>query len=165
MKRLWLVVAVLTLLAVPASAGTKAGDTEVTLSGSYQNFGGTNMAGSDVVTLATGMGYFVTKEAEVGGTVMGQWGDNQSGLAFSTNFKWHFNTNSDVVPYVGPQVGLYHQDMLGLDATDFSWGALVGVKVFVSQNVNIFAEYNLLRVEAAIAHDIHSFFFGIGYTL
>lgn len=157
--------AVVFVAAAPALAGTKAGDMEASFSGAVTMVQPSGGEGSTQAVVATTLGYFITDAAAVNANVVGMWSDEKvAAVGNLINLKWHFNTAGQIVPYAGPQVGIFYWNDDGNDSTEFAWGALAGVKIFVSENVNVFVEANFQRVELSPdALDIYAALFGIGF--
>ena len=157
LRKLYLV-PVLALLALPAlaSAQFEAGNWEMRLSGTGSN--DQDFRTYDI-SVNVGLGYFLTKEAEVGvrqGLIMSDGGSSWSGqtLAF---LDYHFDMDR-WQPYVGANIGYAY----GENVND-SWlaGPEVGVKYFVNSttfiDLNAAYEFNL---EEGL--DSGAFLYGLG---
>jgi opacity protein-like surface antigen len=171
MRRLLAVVGVvLAIFAAPAFSATKTGDNELTLSGafaftSYEDFDVTSF------TVQTSYSRFLTDAISVGGALAGTWmdveGDTATAAAIDVNAKWHFNTSAELVPYIGPQVGLIMVDSEGYSDSVFSYGAFAGVKYFAKENVFVFAEYNFKMYsldEGGGDIMVNALLFGVGFV-
>ena len=163
MKYLVSVVLVFVLVGI-AEAGTKQGDTEISLATSWMRINMGDMLGNvsvDVVVPAFGVGHFFTKELELGFTATGTW----MGLAdidigaymIGGNLKYHILTDGPLVPYAGIQV-CYADAEVAVTSTGYNvhglmWGPVGGVKFFVSEGSSIFVEYQYQMYSGEI-HDV-----------
>ena len=151
-------------LAGTTSAGVQQGDNEISFSAShvYTNYAA---AGStDTTALEIGLGHFVTDELQLGIAVGGVWSEGDDVYSIGANAKYHFNTQGQIVPYVGANIGFLDADY----ADGFVWGPVIGAKFFVtdSDNVFLFLEYNYLIYSGDIDNyidDQHSLLAGIGF--
>jgi hypothetical protein len=151
-------VPVLALLALPAlaSAQFEAGNWEMRLSGQGSN--DQDFRTVDI-TANLGLGYFVTKELEIGVRQGLTYADGGSAWAGDTRafVDYHFDLDR-WQPYVGGNVGYQYGD----NVSD-SWlaGPEVGIKYFVNSttfiDVNAAYEFNL---EEGL--DDGAFFYGLG---
>jgi hypothetical protein len=156
LRKLYLV-PVLALLALPAlaSAQFEAGNWELKLSGSGSN--DQDFRTGDA-TVALSIGYFTTKELEIGVRQGLLWGDGGSAWNGDTRafVDYHFDMDR-WQPYVGANIGYTYGD-----SVSDSWlaGPEVGVKYFVNSttfiDVNAAYEFNL---EEGL--DDGAFFYGL----
>jgi len=150
MKRVLLTLVLLGLLCSSAFAveAIKEGRGKISVSGSAQFQ--RNDADVDQVILAVEVGYFVIDDLEVAVKVWGMIFENASTATLISGIlsaKYHIDTESPVVPYVGPQIALVYADFGTDDDTEFGWGGFIGLDFFVTENVALFLEYNLLLTE------------------
>jgi len=151
MKRVFLALALLGLLCSSAFAteAIKEGRGKLSVSGSasFQR----NDVEIDTLILATEVGYFVVDDLEVAVKAMGMMaeadGTDMTMMSGLLSMKYHVETESPMIPYVGPQVALVYVDYGIDDDTSFGWGGFAGVDFFVTENVSLFVEYNLLLAE------------------
>jgi opacity protein-like surface antigen len=151
MKRVFLALALMGLLCSSAFAteAIKQGRGKLSVSGSasFQR----NTSEVDMLILATEVGYFVVDDLEVAVKAMGMVaeadGMDMTMMSGLLSMKYHVDTESPVVPYVGPQVALVYIDYGIGDDTEFGWGGFAGMDFFVTENVSLFVEYNLLLTE------------------
>lgn len=101
-------------------------------------------------------------ELTVGGVPSSWEGDLQvHSLMFNTVFQLNYGPMAYVSPYYGAGVGVAFFDSdisglggnLGLDETQFAWQGLVGVNVALSQGVDFFGEYRIMRTEELALED------------
>ena len=142
--------ALIVLLAVsfvPVSAGTAEGDRELAIAGSFSK-----IDDADSLTLQVSFGYFATAAIEVRASVgidrmdLGSGFDTVTVLTLGVDGLYHFNTETDVLPYVGAGF-LYSR----FDAGDFDESAIgvkgiLGVKFFVSESTSLNLEYNYIKI-------------------
>lgn len=157
LRKLYLV-PVLALLALPAlaSAQFEAGNWELKLAGSGSN----DQDFRTVDISASGsLGYFMTKELEIGVRQGLTYADGGSAWAGDTRIfaDYHFDMDR-WQPYVGANIGYQYGDNV-----NDSWlaGPEIGVKYFVNAttfiDVNAAYEFNLER-----GLDDGAFFYGLG---
>jgi len=157
LRKLYLV-PVLALLALPAlsRAQFEAGNWELKLNGTGSNDQDFR-TGAAAVGLS--LGYFTTKELEIGVRQGLIWSDGGSAWAGDTRLfaDWHFDLDR-WQPYVGANVGYQYGDNV-----NDSWlaGPELGVKYFVNAttfiDANVAYEFNL---EEGL--DTGAFFYGLG---
>jgi len=135
-----------------ASAAVQQGDTTLTLT-----VGFTDMEVPDPdfsswdITGRIALGKFLTNNFQLEGIVNGTYGEIESesyhhlSLLIRPNF--HFATESATVPYIGVAAGLFTYDYLGEDDSDFIYGAQIGIKQFIRDNVFLQIEGSYLRTE------------------
>ena len=160
MLRKFYLVPVLALLALPALAQAQfeAGNWELKLSGqgaNDQDFNG------GTVSAAGSLGYFTTKELEVGIRQSGAWTDLGGGSQWQGDTRAFVDFHFDMdrwQPYVGGFIGYIYGD-----GVEDSWiaGPEIGVKYFVNSTT-------FIDVNAAYAFNLQegidegSFFYGLG---
>jgi hypothetical protein len=160
MLRKFYLVPVLALLALPALAQAQfeAGNYELKLAGQGANDkdfnGGTVSAGGS-------LGYFLTKEFEIGIRQSVAWSDLGAGSNWQGDTRafldWHFDMDR-WQPYVGAFIGYVYGD--GVEDTWIA-GPEVGVKYFVNSTT-------FIDINAAYGFDLKngidegSFFYGLG---
>ncbi len=124
-----------------------------------------------------GHGKFLTRNLSAGFRLGGMYSLDRETQNYSANLggvaKYHFFDEEDtVIPYVGGQIGLQHNWIEHAhDSEDRAWGffygPVLGIKLFESSNISIFAEYQY-RFFAGDLTDIydleHVFFFGVSLT-
>jgi opacity protein-like surface antigen len=146
------------LMAGPAWAKTKEGDKEI---GGYISISSTSASAEgqsvDVTTttLYGSFGVFTTNQLQFGAALLQQTvstEDADSGAQFLEGFvKFHFNPDTDTVPYVGAMLGTVTFYSGDESATGTTWGAMAGVKFFVSEDLSVNAEYNIRNFVIDIA--------------
>lgn len=168
------VLAVVLGLTTASVAGTSQGDTEITIFGTVQYVKLADVeAGEDdsQTTIMAGgsCGYFFTDAFEVAGTGVGSWSEDYDLYGIGVAGKYHFATGSNVVPYVG---ALINATFLAPDEGDNSngilYGPVAGVKFFVSEKTNVFAEYQYHAYSGDIGDFIdndHTVIFGVSFLL
>ena len=143
MKRSLILILLISLvLTVSTNAAVKKGDTEFDFSASYINQNYNDNGSTDTTALSISLGHFLTDELQLGIGASGLWSDDLDSYGIGVNAKYHFNTEGQIVPYVGGQLNYAHAS--NSDSADgMIWGPVVGVKCFVtgSDNVFVFAEY------------------------
>lgn len=156
-----------------ASADIRQGTTELAIFG---NWTGINFqkgaAGSadyeDAGALAVGLGYFHTREIEVGLHGIGNWSKDLDLYSFGGSVKYHFTPDLTTVPYAGGQLNYAVCDTYGRDEEGIMYGPLAGIKYFVSRSVSIFFEYQYQIYDGSIGdivEDTHSLFLGIVFKI
>ena len=152
-----------------AFAGTSAGSTEVGLAVSMSRTSIDYDGGSvDVDTLMalTKIGYFFTDEfslalAATGTVVSVDAGDDAAQgdaamLALQVQPDWHFVTDGMWVPYVGPHAGIFMYEAGDFSDEVISYGAHIGAKGFVTENVavDLSLRYTIYEVDAGEDSDV-----------
>jgi opacity protein-like surface antigen len=165
-------------LAGVASASVQQGDTELNFLGSYQSWNGDEASDQDTLSLAGGLGYFVTDNLEVGGEVGVNWlkekdedGDYKTtAYSLGASAKYHFMPKNQCVPYVGAQIGYLYLDVDSPDDEDdgkydgLEYGPLAGLRFELNESNDFFVEYRytLFSGDYGDAYDgAHQVFFGI----
>jgi hypothetical protein len=148
MKRLLVLALIVVLVSVATTrAAVKEGDNELSLSGSWTALNNSDKGGggsTDSTLAQVAFGHFFTNELEISIAGLGMWQSGSSDYGIGLNAKYHFMTESTVVPYVGAQ-GLYDYQKGGGDSQDgIMWGPLAGIKFFVSETTSVFVEYQYL---------------------
>lgn len=154
------VAVVVGVLLIPAisQAQFKPGDVEMTLSGS-----GTNNNDFDTGSFAVGgsLGYFLTKEMEIGGRQSLGWSSGDTNSSWFGVSRLFFDYNFDLdrlVPFVGVNAGYLYGD----DAED-AWlgGPEAGLKYFLNSTTFVFGEISYdFNLEEAF--DEGAFFYSVG---
>ena len=134
-------IAFLAALTAPAVAATEEGDQELTIAVQAQFVEDTTN-----VSLAVGFGYFVSDAVEIKGTALVLWSDDFTLGFFQLEGLFHFNTQGDAVPYIGAFGGMTIFDAEGFDDSLFIAGAMVGVKIFLTENTTLFIEVRYLHI-------------------
>lgn len=154
----------LAILASPAWAATKEGDKEVAAYASISNteasVDGGDTTTITVTTLQGSFGYFQTKSLQIGAAVLQQNSsisipgtDTQTnGVTFLEGFvKYHFNPDTDTVPYVGAMVGTVSVNAGSESGSGTTIGAMAGVKFFMSADLSVNGEYSIRNYTVSIA--------------
>lgn len=148
-----LVILLLTIgLAGGSFAGTKAGDKEVGVQMSLNH--DFNGDGSTATQFSGDVGYFFTDAFEAGVSVGINWAEagdvdvtSVSGFGIAN---YHFNTSSNIVPYVGAGAGFeyasYDDGNSDDSNTEFAIEGHVGIKQFVAERtfLNYQVQYHRL---------------------
>lgn len=169
-KLLMLLTVVCFIFSAPSLfAGTEAGDTELGLQGSIQNISPDE--GDEDITmliLAGSLGYFFTDALSVGVSVMGNlmsYDDYDSTqMSFLIEPNYHFNTESDIVPYVGVNGGITKFESEDTSESMFSYGAQIGFKSFFAENASFKVEGRYTHFEMDdedVGVDILGLFVGV----
>jgi hypothetical protein len=157
-----LVLAAVMLFAIAGTsyAGTSAGQMEFGLQGTYTQ---TKMSGSEDFKFYLGMvnfGYFFTPQLQVGimgllgGTINGE-STKVYGGAGQFKFNFSFDKAQTVVPYLGVQAGIYGTSN-GTSESAFAYGAMGGLKFFLSENTSLNLEGNWQRTKV-VSTDVDVF--------
>jgi len=169
MKRIMILGIVCVMLMVIPSiviAQTQAGQREVTMAGTLTK---TEVEGESVTMtmLMGGYGYFISDTTAVGVNTMlmriDAGDDGATNLLFLDPFvKYHFATESTIVPYVGAHAGfmIFSNDV---SETAFSCGVYGGVKNYLTENVSVFAQLDLSRYTIE-SIDINQTQITVGYS-
>lgn len=141
-------------LAMPAVAATKAGDKELSAQISVSTIS-TDDFDVTLTSIWGAFGYFVSDALQVGGsltTMTVSTDAADAGQSFIEGFvKYHFNTKEKAVPYVGAMLGtvtLYTDNESGSGVT---FGAMAGVKYFMSEDLSVNGEYSIRHYTVTIA--------------
>ena len=176
MKYLVCVMLVFVLVGI-ATAGVEQGDIELNIAATMMV---QNTSDDSLYTtmVAGGIGYFFTDAIEVSlsGLSSSSWSDESdtemSLGSLGMNLKYHFLTESTVVPYAGIQaLGTGITVDTGTDSTSFSgitWGPIAGVKFFLSEKTSVFLEYQYQVFGGDLSDyvdDGHMFIVGLSIAL
>jgi hypothetical protein len=140
------VLAALLIAAGPASAAVKEGDKEISVYGAVTNISA-DVIDLTITTIQLAGGFFVSDAAQIGGSLTNQ---STSGDAEGTTrvvggfFKYHVNPKDTTIPYFGAQVGLATYESGSVSESAVSYGPLAGVKIFVSENLSINPEADVI---------------------
>ncbi|MBW1763754.1 MAG: porin family protein [Deltaproteobacteria bacterium] len=103
----------------------------------------------DVNTLLVTGGQFIKEDVQVGGALMymtadggGSSADAQMIDAYVKKYFLEAMKSEVTIPYVGAQAGMIFYDAGGDDDTEFSFGAMAGIKHFLSEQTSVNLEYN-----------------------
>jgi len=166
-KKVLVLTAVLLLaIAGTSYAGTEAGLMELGLQGSYTQ----TKIGSDDFKFYLGFfnfGYFITPQIELG--VMGLFGGNINGETeriyagyADARYNFSYNKAQTVVPYLGIQAGIAGSAN-GDSESAFAYGALGGIKFFVSERTSLNLGVNWAHMKIADT-DVDTFTGTIGLS-
>ena len=117
----------------------------------------------DVNTLLVTGGQFIKEDVQVGGALMYLTADGADAQMIDAYAKKYFleAMKSEVtIPYVGVMAGMIFYDAGGEDDTEFSFGAMAGIKHFLSEQTSVNLEYNY-RIYSDL--DIGTLMVGISY--
>jgi len=154
MKKILIAVGLVLVMATSALAINK-GQSELNLYGAIgettTKAKGASSQTSDDFTTRIGYGYFFTDAFSLGADIDYNYSKSQ-GSSDGTNTiytllttKYHFMPKNTLVPYIGAQLGGYFMDAgSNLSSTGFAYGALGGIKYFLTENASINAELNFL---------------------
>jgi len=147
-------------------AGTEAGMMELGLQGSYTQ----TKIGDEDFKFYLGFfnfGYFITPQIELG--VMGLFGGNINGETeriyagyADARYNFSYNKAQTVVPYLGVQAGIAGTADGDSDSA-FAYGALGGVKFFVTERASLNLGVNWVRARIADS-DIDTFTGTVGLS-
>lgn len=147
------------MLCVPniSQAKVEKGDQELSLDGSVTtldsySYDGNNVASTTKFGLGVSYGVFLTDAIQLG--VSGRGDTNWNGesgydqMNVSGFCKYHFMTETDIVPYIGGQAGYaytayYQPNTPDSESSSLSYGGMLGVKWFVKENISFYTEYNV----------------------
>ena len=142
------------VLAMPALGATKEGDKELSAQVSISSIS-TDDFDVTLTSIWGAFGYFVTKALQVGGSVTTMTvsaGGSDAGQTYMEGFvKYHFNTDEKAVPYVGAMLGTVTLYAEGESGSGMTFGAMAGLKYFVSPDLSINGEYNIRHYSVSIA--------------
>ncbi len=144
-----LCIMVVTVLICPkadsAVSGVQQGTSEIGGYGSLQSIsgGGTTIK---LTTIAATYGYFLTDEIQLNGTILyvgAGDGTTTSLKGLDLQGKYHFyQKGQTAIPYVGIQLGSIATEDAGTSSTSTSYGAMGGLKYFISENTSVNPELN-----------------------
>ena len=157
------------VLAPVATAATYRGDTYFTFSGMWERTKFRSDAGggsSNWTEVNLGLEHFLSKELSVGprlGYARASGGIRSYDIGVDA--KYHFLTDSNFVPYVG---GLVDYRRFKSDGTSdgLTYGPLAGVKIFVTENTHVFAQYEYRRFTGDLKdtlRDQNAILFGVAF--
>jgi hypothetical protein len=118
----------LLVVATSAQARIKDGQSELGFFGEF-----TSTEGFSVLLGQVTYGKFVSRNSQIGGSVTGLSSDAFELVGVSAFYRYHFSPDAEVVPYVGAQAGVVITDI----STSGSIGGSLGVKNFVSENLSV----------------------------
>ncbi|HKJ00542.1 MAG TPA: outer membrane beta-barrel protein [bacterium] len=140
---------VLVFAAGTASAKVSKGQKEISFFGSLVNTSPDSGDSSTTTILQVSGGVFISDPSQVGGSVIlvstDSGGVTTSVTLLNAFFKYHINPQSETVPYVGGQVGFAAAESGGFSDSGLSFGGMVGAKFFLSENLSVNPEFNLLH--------------------
>lgn len=142
MKNLFKSLVLAAALAAPfgASAAVQQGLMEVDFSASYSSLDVYN-ADVDLGLFSGSFGYFVTDALEVNAGLTYLHADVEGvdidAVLASGGVDYHFNTQSDFVPFVGGALYFGYADFAGNDGDDWGWEVRAGLKQFIRENIAI----------------------------
>lgn len=161
------------VLAPAGIAATHQGDTYFTLDGMWQRMSPRNGDSVKATLVGAGVESFVTKEISVGPKFVGIWSDYFNLYGFGVDGKYHFNTDSTIVPYVGGQANYVRANLKdfgfldsGSTVSGLMYGPLVGVKMFMTDNTVLFVEYQYNRFTSDLKDNLkdqHAILFGVAF--
>ena len=134
------------LLASIAFAAVKEGEKEISVFGSLTTVDPEVGEEISVLILVLSGGLFISDNSQVGGSItnIGIFNSFEStNLLLDGFYKYHFNPEEEVVPYLGGQAGF---GIFGTDvdnSTSISYGGMAGFKFFVSEDLSFNGEFNL----------------------
>jgi hypothetical protein len=160
-------------LVASANADIKQGTTELAIFGNltsinFEDGAAGDADSEDTGALAVGLGYFHTREIEVGLHAIGNWSKDLDLYNVGGNVKYHFTPDLTSIPYVGGQLNYASYDSYRRDEQGIMYGPLAGVRYFVSRSVSIFFEYQYQIYDGdvdEIIEDAHSLFLGILFKI
>ena len=143
MKKVLIAAFVLGLFFVPTViAATNQGDAYWTFSGMWEKVNYAGEADSDDTAEANlGVEYFLSKAFSMSLEGIGAWSDDVDLYGVGTRARYHFNTDSDMVPYIGAHISYDYADADVDDGDGFIYGPLLGIKFFLNERTNLFVEY------------------------
>lgn len=142
MKKLFKSLVLAAALAAPfgASAAVQQGLMEVDFSASYSSLDLYD-ADVDLGLFSGSFGYFVTDALEVTAALTYLHADVEGfdidAILGSAAVDYHFNTQSDFVPFVGGALHYGYLDAEGFDDNDWGWEVRAGLKQFIRENIAI----------------------------
>jgi len=164
LSKILLALLAMAVITSPVWAATKEGDKEIA---AYASLSTTDasVAGGDTITITTAtlqgsFGYFQTKSLQIGGSILQQnssisspGSDTQTnGVTFLEGFvKYHFNPDTDTVPYVGGMLGTVSVNAGAESGSGTTIGGMVGVKFFKTPDLSINGEYSIRNYTVSIA--------------
>lgn len=147
-----------------AGAGIGQGSSELGVFGSLSHQtmnikeeGDTDKITTNVLMGVVNYGYFLTDKVQLGGTVLYMGTNSKDGGEDSLHIwgldlvgKYHFySKGQSVVPYMGIQAGILNIGFKGDEyddsSTSFSYGAMGGLKYFITENTSFNTELNYRR--------------------
>lgn len=170
MKKFLVVMCLLTVTfficsnAESAGAGIGQGSSEFGVFGSLsrqtmnlEDEGDTDKITTNVLMGVANYGYFLTDKVQLGGTLLYMGANSKDGgedsfrmLGLDLVGKYHFySKGQSVVPYLGIQAGILNMSFEGDGYDDssssFSYGAMGGLKYFITENTSFNTELNYRR--------------------
>ena len=143
MKKIFILTLVMVFgLASVCFAGIEQGKSEV----------GANYTRQDVDGIVISMvnfnyGYFMTDELQLSGNLMLMEAEDFELIGLDGQAKYHLiQEGSEIVPYVGAQLGNVSISGPGFSESATSYGFMGGAKYFVSEDASVNVEYNYKNV-------------------
>lgn len=136
------------------TASTQQGLFEARLALKASNVDGDNSESDSEVQFDVTLGYFVTEAVSISAAISGG-GDSSSLIssAYTVGVDYHFGASSNLVPYLGAEVGYgeSEESTFIVDEEDdgFLWEIHGGLKQFLNENVAIVYELHLGQTEGA----------------
>lgn len=141
------------LLAHTSFAAVEEGDKEISVFGALIN---QDTEGSETTTIFLRLegGVFISDNGQVGGAFNNISIFNSFDVTiqiFNGFYKYHFNPEEEVIPYVGGQAGLVLIEFDGESGSGISYGGMAGFKFFVTEDLSFNGEFNLLFTTIEVA--------------
>jgi len=129
MKKFIYVLTAVALIPVLTHAATNAGDSRIGGNLSYSS----PDVGDDSIFLFANYGYFFTAEIEISANVGFIDAGGSDSIIYGAGGKYHFNTDADLVPYVGAGLLVFDSD----DFEDETITVSGGLDQFISERTSI----------------------------
>jgi hypothetical protein len=153
MKRILFGLAVLGFAAGFAHAEFNSGDNEIAFFGNYTNIKSDDGDHAETAFAFANVGHFFTDEIELGLIGMGRWSDTVDVYSAGVNGRYHFMTDSPLVPYLGAFGMFGYAENNGSD-NGWIYGPLAGLRFFVNETTNVFVEYQYQLYEGDLGDNI-----------
>jgi hypothetical protein len=166
MRRSLVVLALVGLVfAGVTSASVQQGEVELDFAGSltFVNYAGPASEDDTVFDALARLGYFLTDNIEVGGTVNVILSDGPDAYGVGGFALYNFMPGNQLVPYVGGQL-VYNWTTQGLDESGLMYGPIGGVRFELNPTNDLFVEYQFRAFTNDLRREydsVHGIFFGI----
>jgi hypothetical protein len=162
-KTLFLTIVFCLVITVNTIAAVRQGEREFSIFANYIGFDFEHSGTEDAWGAGLSVGKFLSDQLQLGLQGITAWSNDVDLFAAGMNLKYHFMTESKIVPYLGGQVNYAYAD--NAENNDgVMWGPIAGIKFFTDECTSLFLEYQYQRYDGGIGSsidDAHAVLLGI----
>jgi len=162
-KTLLLTVVFCLVIAANTTAAVRQGEREFSIFANYIGFNFANNGTEDALGAGLSVGKFLSDQLQLGLQGITAWSNDVDLYAAGLTAKYHFMTESKIVPYLGGQVNYaYADDDENNDGA--MWGPMAGIKFFTDECTSLFVEYQFQMYDGGLGSSIdnaHAILLGI----